>query len=156
MGHAALLLRKCEWKIEEVTKVDTILNAYADCPIGVIRTVLHRNDNDANAAMEMLKDFRQRVCAHVRKCAAPSTAAPPVRQAAAQGKGHSGTAATPKLELEEDDVASIATAAMSEGGWNPATVMEDARKLTDFVLQTRAICAKKAEMGDRYPVDSVL
>jgi len=89
--------------------------------VAIIRTVLHRNDGDSSAAMEMLKDFRENVCAHVVKCAASSRGA--------------------NTTFAKDDVIALASAALDMGEWSPALVLEHARRLVDFTIRTKAVCA---------------
>lgn len=117
---AANLLEVCAWNADEAIRVAVLQKGYKQCPVGILRTVLHRNDGDSSAASEMLKDFRDRVCAHVQKCAKSSS----------RGKAN----------FSEEDVAALTSAAIDFGHWSPAPVLDHARRLVDFAISTKVVC----------------
>jgi hypothetical protein len=119
--EVASLLEACNWNAEEAVAVALLQKGHPQCPVAIIRTVLHRNDGDGGAAREMLKDFRESVCAHIVKCATSSR------------RG--------KTDFSEEDVAALAAAALDMGGWSPAPVLDHARRLVDFAISTKAVCA---------------
>jgi hypothetical protein len=123
---ATTLLEACAWKVDEVVAVFAVQKGYPACPVPIVRTVLNRNDGDSRAAMEMLKDFRERVSGHVAKCARSSNL---LRDAA----------------FSEEDIATLATAALDMGDWNPAPVLDKARRLVDFTLATKVLCARAGQ-----------
>jgi len=117
------LLGECSWEIIDVPKVAVVQKTYPGCPVPIIRKVLHRNEGDSHAAIEMLKDFQERVASNVRKCS----------------KSISGPFV---VDLLDDEVVAIVSTSLEQGDWNPPVVLEHARQLTDFIISTSVICGK--------------
>jgi len=132
---AAALLKACTWNVEEVARVGVVQRGYPQCPVPIIRNVLQRNDGDTSAALEMLKDFQERVGAQVMKCAR-SCKLP--------------------VEFDEVDLVSLGEAALERGSWSPTAVLNHVPRLIEFAAKTKVLCGRLMGPGSRMPAPGIL